>query len=81
MVKVWLGLDAKTTAEMGFLCKVAGLTLRVRSSDVLREQGSRATAPLRRKKPAELVRASDQDASGVSWFSEHAQLVGGPSTR
>ncbi|KAK0147518.1 hypothetical protein N1851_012990 [Merluccius polli] len=49
-------------AEMSFLHRVAGLSVRdmVKSSDIRRE--SEAAAPLRRKEPAEVVWASNQDA-------------------
>ena len=52
-------------AEMTFLRRVAGLSLRdrVRSSDIQRELGVETAAPPRRKEPAEVVQASDQDAS------------------
>ena len=57
-------------AEMSFLWRVAGLSLsdRVRSSDIRREHGVEAAAPLRRKASAEVVRASDQEASRVPPF-------------
>ena len=52
-------------AETSFLRRVAGISLRdrVRSSP-----GGRAAAPSRQKGPAEVVRASDQDASCMPPF-------------
>lgn len=51
-------------AEVSFLRKVAGLSFRVRSSDIRRELGVE-----RRKVPDEVVWASDQDVSPlrVDW--------------
>lgn len=54
-------------AEMGFLQRVVGLCLtdRVSSLAIGGAQG-RAAAPSHRKKPVEVVWASDEDASWVN---------------
>ncbi len=58
-------------AEMSFLCRVAGFSLRdrMRSSDIQRKLGVKPLLHCsRRKEPVEVVRASDQDASWAPSF-------------
>ena len=57
-------------AEMSCLWRVAGLSLRDKEEEIRHLEGarSRAAAPPRRKESAEVVRASDQDASRMPPF-------------
>ena len=54
-------------AEMGFLHRVTGVSLRDRERSSANPGGtqSRVTAPLRGKEPVEVVWASDEDATRV----------------
>jgi len=70
--KLWIVTEITQiqTAEMSFLCWVAGLSLRdrVRSSNIWRELG--ATAPLCRKESAEVLRPPLRGFLGMSDWEE-----------
>ena len=73
-------------AKMGFLRRVAGVSLRdrVRSSVILEGLGGRAAAPLRWKEPAEMVRASSKGCplgASLGRCSRHDQVGRRPRGR